>query len=50
MAVCVLTYASLLYEKLIDDGVLREHGRLPPVLPIVICNGARAGPRPRTWR
>ena len=41
MAVRVLTYASLLYEKLIDDGVLREHGKLPPVLPIVIYNGGQ---------
>ena len=41
MAVRVLTYTSLLYEKLIDDGVLREHGKLPPVLPIVICYGGK---------
>ena len=41
MAVRVLTYTSLLYEKLIDDGVLREHGKLPPVLPIVIYNGSK---------
>ena len=43
MAVRVLTYTStsLLYEKLIDDGVLREHGKLPPVLPIVIYNGGK---------
>lgn len=41
MAVRVMTYTSLLYEKLIDDGVLREHGKLPPVLPIVIYNGAQ---------
>ena len=30
MAVRVLTYTNLLYEKLIDDGVLRDHGKLPP--------------------
>ena len=41
MAVRVLTYTGLLYEKLIDDGVLREHGKLPPVLPIVIYNGSK---------
>ncbi len=41
MAVRVMTYTSLLYEKLIDDGALREHGKLPPVLPIVIYNGGQ---------
>ena len=41
MAVRVLTYTGLLYEKLIDDGVLRRHGKLPPVLPIVIYNGSK---------
>ena len=41
MAVRVLTYTGLLYEKLIDDGALRRHGKLPPVLPIVIYNGSR---------
>ena len=40
MAVRVLTYTGLLYEKLVDDGVLSEHGKLPPVLPIVIYNGS----------
>ena len=41
MAVRVMTYTSLLYQKLIDDGVLRRHGKLPPVLPVVIYNGSR---------
>ena len=41
MAVRVLTYTGLLYEKLIDDGALRRHGKLPPVLPIVIYNGSQ---------
>ena len=41
MAVRVMTYTGLLYEKLIDDGVLRERGKLPPVLPIVIYSGSR---------
>ena len=40
MAVRVMTYTSLLYQKLIDDGVLRRHGKLPPVLPVVIYNGS----------
>ena len=35
----LLTYAGLLYEKLIADGALQEHDVLPPVLPIVIYNG-----------
>ena len=29
MATRMLTYTGMLYEKLIDDGVLREHGKLP---------------------
>ena len=41
MAVRMLTYTGLLYEKLIADGVLREHGVLPPVLPVVIYSGRR---------
>ena len=41
MAVRMLTYTGLLYEKLIGEGVLRGHGALPPVLPIVIYNGRR---------
>ncbi len=39
MAVRIMTYTGLLYQKLIEDGVLRRHGKLPPVLPIVIYNG-----------
>ena len=39
MAVRMLTYTGLLYQKLIGEGVLRDHGALPPVLPIVIYNG-----------
>ena len=33
MAVRMLTYTALLYQKLIAEGVLREHSVLPPVLP-----------------
>ena len=40
MAVRLLTYTGLLYEKLIGEGVLRDRGELPPVLPIVIYNGS----------
>ena len=39
MAVRMLTYTGLLYEKLIGGGELRAHGVLPPVLPVVIYNG-----------
>ncbi len=41
MAVRMLTYTALLYQKLIGEGVLRDHDALPPVLPIVIYNGGR---------
>ena len=49
MAVRMLAYTALLYQKLIGEGVLREHDALPPVLPIVIlqrsptveCGGGR---------
>ena len=39
MAVRMLTYTGLLYQRLIDERVLRKHDALPPVLPIVIYNG-----------
>ena len=41
MAVRMLTYTALLYQKLIAEGVLRLHSVLPPVLPVVIYNGRR---------
>ena len=41
MAVRMLTYTGLLYQKLIAEGVLRDRGGLPPVLPVVIYNGRR---------
>ena len=41
MAVRMLTYTGLLYERLIADGALRKNDKLPPMLPIVIYNGAR---------
>ena len=41
MAVRMLGYTALLYQKLIADGALRGDGVLPPVLPIVIYNGRR---------
>ena len=39
MAVRMLVYTALLYQRLIADGVLRERSVLPPVLPVVIYNG-----------
>ena len=39
MAVRMLTYTALLYQKLIAEGALRERSVLPPVLPVVIYNG-----------
>ena len=39
MAVRILVYTGLLYQDLIRRGVLGPDGKLPPVLPIVICNG-----------
>ena len=41
MAVRMLAYTALLYQRLAADGALREHGALPPVLPLVIYNGRR---------
>ena len=35
----MLTYSGLLYQRLVGEGVLRERGALPPVLPVVIYNG-----------
>ena len=39
MAVRMLAYTALLYQRLIAEGALREEGALPPVLPIVVYNG-----------
>ena len=41
MAVRILEYTALLYRRLVDHDVLREHGALPPVLPVVLYNGRR---------
>jgi predicted transposase YdaD len=40
MAVRIQTYIGLLYQDLIRMGKLPESGHLPPVLPIVLYNGA----------
>ena len=39
MAARMLTYSALLYQRLDADGAFREHGALPPVLPVVFYNG-----------
>ena len=41
MALRMLTYTALLYQRLAADDVLRDHGVLPPVLPVVLYNGRR---------
>ena len=41
MALRMLTYTTLLYQRLDADGVLRDHRALPPVLPVVLYNGRR---------
>ena len=50
MAVRMLTYTGLLYERLAADGALRGRGTLPPVLPIVIYNGRRRWTAPVEMR
>ena len=39
MAVRMLAYTALLYQRLAADGALRDPGALPPVLPVVVYNG-----------
>ena len=39
MALRMLTYTALLYQRLDADGVLRDREALPPVLPVVLYNG-----------
>ena len=41
MAVRMLAYTALLYQRLIAEGELGEDGALPPVLPVVVYNGRR---------
>ncbi len=40
MAVRMMVYTGLLYQDLIKRGEILKDGRLPPVLPIVLYNGA----------
>ena len=41
MAVRMLACTGMLHQRLIDESVLREHGALPPVRPIVFQNWTR---------
>ena len=41
MAVRILTYVGLLYQDIIRSEGLKPDDKLPPVLPIVLYNGAR---------
>ena len=48
MALRILEYTTLLYQELARNGALEPDGRRPPVLPVVLYNGAapwRAGAR-----
>ena len=40
MAVRMLVYTGLLYQDLVRRGKLGPNGELPPVLPVVLYNGA----------
>ena len=42
MAVRLLTYTGLLYQDLFRRGEVDPDGKLPPVLPVVFCNGRRS--------
>jgi predicted transposase/invertase (TIGR01784 family) len=41
MAVRILGYLGLLYQDIIRTGELKPQDKLPPVLPVVLYNGAR---------
>ena len=41
MAVRILGYLGLLYQDIIRTGELKTQDKLPPVLPVVLYNGAR---------
>ena len=41
MALRLMVYVGLLYQRLIEEKQLAEDGKLPPVLPIVLYNGDR---------
>jgi hypothetical protein len=39
MALRILAYAALLWQQLVREGRLLPHGKLPPLLPVVVYNG-----------
>src|SRR5215213_10601005 len=41
MALRVMVYIGLLWQRLAKDGELTPSGRLPPILPLVLYNGVR---------
>ncbi|MEM7585758.1 MAG: Rpn family recombination-promoting nuclease/putative transposase [Acidobacteriota bacterium] len=41
MALRMLVYVALFYQRLLKEKPLTQHGKLPPVLPIVFYNGDR---------
>jgi hypothetical protein len=47
MAVRILVYLGLLYQDLIRSDQLTVDGRLPPVLPLVLYNGAKPWDAPQ---
>ena len=52
MALRILEYTALLYREFGRNEALGPDGKRPPVLPVVLYNGAerRAGRRRWTWR
>jgi len=46
MALRLMVYAGLLYQRLIDEKQIRAGDFLPPILPIVLYNGKRAWTAP----
>jgi hypothetical protein len=50
MALRVLTYAGLLWQHLINEQRLMTHGRLPPILPVVVYNGDARWRAPKMLR
>jgi hypothetical protein len=41
MAVRLMTYIGLLYQRLIQNGEIRKSGKLPSVFPLVLYNGTQ---------
>lgn len=41
MALRVMVYTGLLYQDLIRRGEVKTGDKLPPVFPLVLCNGRK---------